>query len=703
MPKPKFIRRIQDWFSKSKSDLPKTEQPVFVPSVPPVNTIPSKPLEKFPILLLPFVAQKKVLWMLKLNDLIPLSFLSKRSKRMIKQALPSKKAQYNCTVWTKDAPIITISSRFGSYTGYGPDVDHIIEVLSYPPIRVVVEVENAVTRAAEWVKTHQYCVKEVAYLTRSVFLNDEHIVEYVNQFIEFNVRIEANRGLVIDRGLVIVRSQEEILIDNPDFPLMKYFWRLKCRKIRIIDRIPPFLAEMFLFILDSSDIGESSIVEQMTIELEEHNELNWILLRNRKKMEEDLQHPIYGKINEYYKIYHESRKVILFETHHDGKKLLVVDIEQCGLFEHKHLDSIKILVRWTTHTHTTYQHSVLLNKNVGGLTSLPVSCRKEGPSFHIDRRFFFLSYAVVTTMPIPKTEAPVLVAPDTTPPKKKFPILRLPFFARKNVLLRLKLDDLIPLSLLSKQYKRMIKQALPSKKAKYKCRVWPKEVSSIKIYSRFGTYTGFEPNVDHIIEVLSYPPIKVVIDGEGAVFHAIEWVNTHQHCVKEVLYLSHFCSINYGQILEFINQLIELNARIEFDRGMVSDRGMVIAGSQKEILIDNPTTTFIPLFWRLNCRKIRIVDRHPPYLTEMFLSSFSLFDIGESSMIEQLIFELKECREINWTRLRNCKKCEEELLHPIYGKINEYYKTCHVSRKVILFETHHDGKKLMVVDIKHCS
>ncbi|EGT38454.1 hypothetical protein CAEBREN_02648 [Caenorhabditis brenneri] len=245
----------------------------------------------------------------------------------------------------------------------------------------------------------------------------------------------------------------------------------------------------------------------------------------------------------------------------------------------------------------------------------------------------------------------------------------------------------------------MIKQALPSKQAKYKCRVWPKEVSHIKIYSRFGIYTGFEPNVDHIIEVLSYPPIKVVIDGEGAVIHAIEWVKTHQHCVKEVLYLSNFCSISFGPILEFINQLIELNARIEFDMGMIIGMRLVIVGSQEEILIDNPNTTFIPYFWRLNSRKIRIVDRHPPYLTEMFLGGFTLSDIDESSMIEQMIFELEEGK-INWTRLRNCKKSEEELQHPIYGEINEYYKMDHVSRKVILFETHHDGKTLLVVDIE---
>ncbi|EGT37302.1 hypothetical protein CAEBREN_24355 [Caenorhabditis brenneri] len=106
---------------------------------------------------------------------------------MIKQALPSKKAQYNCTVWFKNAPIISITSRFGSYTGYEPDVDHIIELLNYPPIEVLVDEKEAVVQAKE-----------------------------------------------------------------------------------------------------------------------------------------------YGKINKYYKMYHVSRKVILFETHHDGKKLMVVDIKHCS-------------------------------------------------------------------------------------------------------------------------------------------------------------------------------------------------------------------------------------------------------------------------------------------------------------------------------------------------------------------------------------
>ncbi|EGT38482.1 hypothetical protein CAEBREN_20715 [Caenorhabditis brenneri] len=214
------------------------------------------------------------------------------------------------------------------------------------------------------------------------------------------------------------------------------------------------------------------------------------------------------------------------------------------------------------------------------------------------------------------------------------------------------------LSFLSKRCKRMIKQVLPSK-AQYDCRVWPKQVSIIDISSQFGSYTSFEPTLDHIIELLSYPPIQVAIDGKDNVNYALEWVKAHQHCVKDILYMTYYRSIPHEHILEFVNSFIEFNVRIELENDMVVDC------SQEELLIHNPTITLTEYFWRLKCRKIRIVDASPPCIAEMFLGYFTFDDIGESSLVEQMVFELKEYNQINWTRLRNGKKVEEELQHPM--------------------------------------
>ncbi|CAL2027759.1 unnamed protein product [Caenorhabditis brenneri] len=224
MRKPKFIRRILDRLINFELDCPKTEPPVGVAPMTRLrgsDTTPSK--RKFPILQLPFVAQKHVLWMLELKDLIPLSLLSKRSKRMIKEALPFKKAQYDCTVLSREVPTIKITSRFGSYTGFEPYVDHIIEVLSYPPIGVVIDVESAMTKAARWIKTHHHCVKEVLFSTPP--LHPGMSTKFVNPRFELNTQL--------DGDMVTVCSQDEIRIENPDLSLMYYIWGLKCRRLRL--------------------------------------------------------------------------------------------------------------------------------------------------------------------------------------------------------------------------------------------------------------------------------------------------------------------------------------------------------------------------------------------------------------------------------------------------------------------------------------
>ncbi|CAL2027760.1 unnamed protein product [Caenorhabditis brenneri] len=293
---------------------------------------------------------------------------------------------------------------------------------------------------------------------------------------------------------------------------------------------------------------------------------------------------------------------------------------------------------------------------------------------------------------LPKTEPPGLMALPTTPSKRKFPILRLPFVAQKNVLLRLELNDLIPLSFLSKRSKQMIKQALPSpKKAQCSCIVWPRAYPVIKVSSRFGSYTG--SSVDHIIEVLSDPPIRVVLQEESAVAHATEWMKNHQQIVKEIIYPACCMRKNDEDIVEFINEFIELNVRIQL--GNI----IAIVPSQEEVRIEDPNISLLQCLPRLNCRKLRIVDRNSPFLAEIFMYTLDSSDIGEPK-IEQLIFEVKESPNFNYRPLFSDKKCKKEWQHPIYGKIKVHYKINHVSRKLILFETHHDGKKLLVVDIK---
>ncbi|CAL2027756.1 unnamed protein product [Caenorhabditis brenneri] len=352
MRKSKFIQRILDWCNKFKLDLLKKIEPPVLQALP-TNTTPPK--RKFPIFRLPFLARRNVLLRLELDDLIPLSLLSKRCKLMIKQALPPKIAQYDCTVWPNEVSSIKINSRFGSYIGFEPDMEHIIELLSYPPIRVPINSKNAVFRAANWVKRHQNCVTRVSFPTsfkdhetNSEFVIElnsrtedctekvsfstllryrEMIVEFVNSLLELNLRID------LGGNMVVTCSPEEVRIENLNILPINFVWSLNCQKLRIVGNVSPIvMAHRLIFSWASSDISASSTIKQLIFELRESEEIKeWILEDRWKKSGEELQYPIYGKINEYYKMYHESKKVILFETHHDGKKLLVVDLEQYGL------------------------------------------------------------------------------------------------------------------------------------------------------------------------------------------------------------------------------------------------------------------------------------------------------------------------------------------------------------------------------------
>ncbi|CAL2027754.1 unnamed protein product [Caenorhabditis brenneri] len=394
-------------------------------------TLPMKiisPEIKFPILRLPYFASRNVLLRLRLDDLIPFSFLSKRCKRMIKQAIPSKIAQYDITVRSKKltsmdltpgfrsfwlysgakvddiVTSISIDSQFGHFfMGFEANVHHIMEVLSYPPIRVLLHAENGVTRAAAWLKRYRNCVKSVSFsasplkdirmhtvfvdrLTefnnqtkyRMKFLPElryhEVISEFVNLLLELNVRID------FGEKLVVTCSPEEVRIQNLNIFPISFVWSLKCQKLRIVESVSPIaMAHKLISSWALSDICSSSTIKQLIFELKESEKIEeWIVegrwrkseeerqlpkykeinawwykrkdgndrteaimfearqdekrLENRwEKSEQELQYPIYGKINEYYKMYHGSRKVILFETHHDGKKLLVVDLEQYGL------------------------------------------------------------------------------------------------------------------------------------------------------------------------------------------------------------------------------------------------------------------------------------------------------------------------------------------------------------------------------------
>lgn len=168
-------------------------------------------------------------------------------------------------------------------------------------------------------------------------LTDKNLLKLVNQSIELNVRI------VLDRTMLIVCNQEEGRIVNPSIWLMQYIWGVKCRKLRLSSTRRPigFVVDWFLHDLllwenyASSTFNwtfgkyyESSMVEQLVFVLRERGELDWKLILRGKKSEEEWQHPIYGEINEWYKLKYgdNGKESIIFETHHDGKRLLVVVI-----------------------------------------------------------------------------------------------------------------------------------------------------------------------------------------------------------------------------------------------------------------------------------------------------------------------------------------------------------------------------------------
>ncbi|CAL2027753.1 unnamed protein product [Caenorhabditis brenneri] len=348
MRKPKLIRRILEWCNKFLSDLTKTKPPAL--RTLPTNT--TAPIRKFPILKLPFLAQKHVLWMLELKELMRLSFLSKRSKRMIKQVLPSKKAEYDCMVWYRENLLIDIKSRFGGYSGFEPNIEHIIEVLSNPPIQVVVYGENPITRAAEWIKRYQSFVRTISFSPFfksdgmiSMFVNPsmerngqietipsstplkdrEMILEFVNPLIKLNVQID------MGGNMVVTCSPKEVRIENLNIFPISFLWSLKCQKLRIVDRTSPVLVVAHRLISNwaSSDFRVSSTIRQLIFELKETEKIEkWILETGWEKSEEEWQHPIYGKINEWYKHKdgNDRTEAIMFEARHDGKRLLVMNI-----------------------------------------------------------------------------------------------------------------------------------------------------------------------------------------------------------------------------------------------------------------------------------------------------------------------------------------------------------------------------------------
>ncbi|EGT38483.1 hypothetical protein CAEBREN_24441 [Caenorhabditis brenneri] len=286
---------------------------------------------------------------------------------------------------------------------------------------------------------------------------------------------------------------------------------------------------------------------------------------------------------------------------------------------------------------------------------------------------------------------------NTTPAKRKFPILELPFLARKNVLLRLQLDDLIPISFLSKRSKLMIRQVLPFKKAQYNCTVWYKEVTIINIRSRFGFYTSYQPNVDHILEVLSYPSIHVFFYGEHAITSKFQWVKTNRNCIRRISFLSHL--MDRKMILDLVNHFIELNVRIDFGKFMV------FTCSPEELRVKYLNSFLIIPFWSLKCQKLQIVDSISPIvMTHRLISSWTLSNMSASSTIKQLIFVLKNSEEIEeWLLIDGWKRIQEEWQHPIYGKIKEWYKHKDIDnrKEAIMFEAHHHGKRLLVMNIEN--
>ncbi|EGT38453.1 hypothetical protein CAEBREN_05878 [Caenorhabditis brenneri] len=273
--------------------------------------------------------------------------------------------------------------------------------------------------------------------------------------------------------------------------------------------------------------------------------------------------------------------------------------------------------------------------------------------------------------------------------RRRLPFLHLPRSAKTNVLRQLHLTDIIQLSLLSQRTKHTISFNFQIDKSQFTCKIWCKNNTTIYVTSPFGSFTGSLEHIDHVVEVLNYPYLQVIIDGEQAVNQGIEWVNDYRGLVTTVKHLTD--PPNGREIQLFVNQMIECGVLIEFCHDMVIDCSM-----KNTVRIQNPIAEFMPYIWGLKCQYLQV--------------NSGKIDLGRwktlhctLSKIERVIFELTDKEEVDGQLQKYCKKSEDRFLHPIYGTIKECYKIRDEKewKEATLFKTEHDGKQLLVMDIQY--
>ncbi|CAL2027762.1 unnamed protein product [Caenorhabditis brenneri] len=273
--------------------------------------------------------------------------------------------------------------------------------------------------------------------------------------------------------------------------------------------------------------------------------------------------------------------------------------------------------------------------------------------------------------------------------RRRLPFLHLPRSAQKNVLRQLDLNNIIQLSFLSQRTKHTISFNFQTDKSQFTCKIWCKDNTTIYVTSPFGSFTGSLEHIDHVLEVLNYPYVQVIIDGEQAVNRGIEWVNDYRGLVTTVKHLTD--SPNGREIQHFVNQIIECGVLIEFGHDMVIDCSL-----GKTVRIRNPIPEIMPYIWGLKCQYLQVTS--------------GKFDLGRwkslhctLSRIERVTFELIDKDEVDGQLQKYCKKSEMKFWHPIYGTIEECYKIRDVNewKEATLFKTEHDGKQLLVMDIQY--
>ncbi|CAL2027761.1 unnamed protein product [Caenorhabditis brenneri] len=303
---------------------------------------PEPPEDPFKFLFLPSSVQRRVLGQMGLENIIQLSFCSQRTKRIISLSSQIDKSQSTCTIlFNARADQFCVTSPFGCFTSSLEHSDHVLEVLNYPYVGVVIEREQALYPSIEWLNEHKGLVTSVMYLAEDPHFS--RILPFVNQMIECGVRINFHGDMVIDGSL----KDGTVQIINPNRFFMPYIWGIKCRYLLVTTSGETHHGSVSKFGLQTWQNFRCPLsrIERVIFELTDLDYVEGKLENQCKKSEKEFKHPIYGKIKECYKIRDENewKEATLFKTEHDGKQLLVMDIQYFVALDiiEKNLDFMK--------------------------------------------------------------------------------------------------------------------------------------------------------------------------------------------------------------------------------------------------------------------------------------------------------------------------------------------------------------------------